>query len=427
MKQKPETPAPEQAHPLPPTAAPTSVVEAAVPQWDRTTRLLVVIGLIIAGVYALTLISAVMQTLIFAFLITFLIYGPARAITRHLHLPWTLSVVLLYVLVLAATIGILLIVIPTLISGSNALIAEGVTAYDNLRETLRNYEPDMGIITVFGFRIDFNSIAIPIRQFVLGDELAAEQADAEETGVPADVLLEPLNFQQLIDGFTNIAGRVSGTVTSAITSVTGFIGALFLALFVSFLILLDWPNTSMSVVNWVSPAYQREFRLLVAELTRVWNGFFRGQVIIGVVIGIVTWLQLVLMGIEGAEVLAVFTAFISLIPTLGGFISLIPLGLVPLLRGSTVFVTMPYWAVALLVIGGNLIISQVVWNVLAPMILGDALDLPLPVIIVGVFIGTAVGGVLGAFLVAPTMGTIRVIVEYVFHKVRQEDPYPGLP
>ena len=62
---------------------------------------------------------------------------------------------------------------------------------------------------------------------------------------------------------------------------------------------------------------------------------------------------------------------------------------------------------------------------IAPKILGDALDLPLPVIIVGVFVGAAAGGVLGAFLVAPIMATLRVLLAYLWHKINLEDPFPG--
>jgi predicted PurR-regulated permease PerM len=75
-------------------------------------------------------------------------------------------------------------------------------------------------------------------------------------------------------------------------------------------------------------------------------------------------------------------------------------------------------------VGINLVISQVMWNVLAPKILGDALNLPMPVMIVGVFIGAAIGGILGAFLVAPIMSMVIVIFGYVIAKVSGLDPYP---
>lgn len=401
--------------------------ETASPPWDRTTRLVATILLIIAGVYALTLIAPVMQMLAFTFLLTFVMYAPCRSLSRRLRFPWTLSVITMYLVLIVIILGSFFIVIPNVVSGINALVIEGEQAYDDLRETLRDYTPDQGLLNVLGTQIDFNPILQPARAFMLGSELAEENQAEEEPLAEGETLLQPISLPQLLEGMTNIAGRVTGTVTSAITAVTAFIGTLLLAIFLSFLVLVEWPNMQTSMYNWVMPPYRHEFEMLMHELSKVWNGFFRGQVAIGGVIGVLTWLQLTIMGIEGAEILALLTGVISLIPTLGGFISLVPLSITPLVRGSSAFVTMPNWVVALLVIGINTILTQVVWNIVAPMILGDALDLPLPVIIVGVFIGAAVGGILGAFLVAPIMGTLRVVAEYVFHKIRQEDPYPPAP
>jgi predicted PurR-regulated permease PerM len=434
------------------------------PQWDRLTRFSIAVALVIAGVYTLTLIGPVIQMLIFAFLLTFLMHAPARALFRRTPVSWTVSVVIMYGVLILVILGLLLVFIPGFVSGVNGLVIQAERGYEALKDTLRDYDPATGMVNILGFQLDFNTIALPLRAFILGDELSPEEGgfpitpedisadildgDLSPTPVPTEEptveeppttadgstetdavgdqdLLTPISFQQLLDGVMGIAGTVTGTLTSAITSVTGFLGTLLLALFVSFLILLDWPRTRHGIENWVSPSYRREFVLTIRQLNHVWNGFFLGQVTIGGIIGVLTWIQLTLMGVDGAEILAIITAFISLIPTLGGFISLIPLGITPLLQGSTVFVGINNGLFALLVIGINILITQIIWSVVAPMILGDALDLPLPVIIVGVFIGAAVGGILGAFLVAPIIGTARIIVQYLIHKIRMEDPYPG--
>lgn len=389
------------------------------PQWGRTTRTIATVFLIVASIYALTLLGPVIQMLTFAFLLAFVMYAPARAMTRRSVLPWAGSVAVLYLLLVLVVLGALLIIIPAFINGADSLLEQGATAYNNLLQNLRDYQPQDGIATILGVQLDFNPILTPIRDFVLG-----AQPDSENGTINSDIL-GSINLQEVINGLFNIAGTVTGTVTSAITGVTGFVTTLLLAVFISFLILVDLPHSQRQVANWIPLAYHREAALLIEKLRRVWNGFFRGQVLIGFIIGGLTWIQLMLMGVPGVAVLAIFTGVISLIPTIGGFFALIPLFLVPAFQGSTVFLEMPNLVFALLVIGVNLVISQVIWNVVAPKILGDALDLPLPVIIVGVFIGAAVGGILGAFLVAPIMSTIRVFVWYIISKIAQQDPFPG--
>lgn len=411
------------------------------PQWSTWTRRLVVVILLIAGVYALTLFTPVIPMVTLAFLLAFLLYAPSRAIVRRTPVPYPLAVVLLYLLIILALLFMALVLIPAFVSGINSLIGTVEQAYTDLQATLQAYQPQHGVVTVLGIDLDLNFLIEPVRNFVLGTQVRAEPTaepgaegppptatptpEGTSTGEPGDGSAQTIDLRQLVESLVNVAGTVTGTLTSAITGVTGFVVTLVMALLISFLILLDVPRLQKAFVDWVPAAYHREYVLLIRQIVHVWNGFFRGQVTIGAIIGVITWLQLTLMGVRNAEILAVFTGLISLIPTLGGIIALIPLGLVPLLEGSSVFTDMPHGTFALLVVGINLAISQVVWNAVAPKILGDALDLPLPVIIIGVFIGAAVGGILGAFLVAPVIGTIRVILVYVLNKLSLRDPFPG--
>jgi predicted PurR-regulated permease PerM len=138
-----------------------------------------------------------------------------------------------------------------------------------------------------------------------------------------------------------------------------------------------------------------------------------------------TWLQLSLMGAHNAVVVAVVSGVISLIPNIGSVLALVPVAATSLLQGSSIFTGLSNVVFAALVVVVNLIITQIVYNVAAPKIIGDAVHLPIPVIIVGVFFGAALGGVLGAFLVTPIIATMRVIIAYLLKKIGRQDPFPG--
>lgn len=401
------------------------------PQWGPWTRQLMIIVILVGSVYLLTLLIPVLQMLSLAAIFAFVMFYPARSITQRTPLPYKLVVTLLYLLVIVLVMFLILVLIPSIVGGVNTLVAGAEDAYTALQDSLLAYHPDQGITEFLGFPVDFNFILMPLRDFLLGssaDASTAEGTSGEGTADPdtaGGVAMPVIDLRQFLESFVNVAGTITGTLTTAITTVTGLLITLILALLVSFLTLLDLPKAQAAFYAWVPEPYQREYALLIRRIARIWNAFFRGQVLIGVVIGLLTWIQLVVMGISGAEVLAIFVGCIALIPSIGGVIALIPLGLVPLLEGSSVLVGLPPGTVALLVVIINLLINQVVWNLLAPVILGDALDLPLPVIIVGVFIGAAVGGILGAFLVAPVMGTLRVLLEYIIRKLSMQDPFPG--
>ncbi|MDX2162639.1 MAG: AI-2E family transporter [bacterium] len=408
------------------------------PQWGAWTRQLMTIFLIIAGLFALTLLSPVVQVLTLAFLLTFALYIPTRSLNRRVHFPWAMSVIVVYtMLILAIIIGILL-VIPAAVNGVESLstnLAEGVGRFEN--EIQPYLQDGLNTVEVFGVQVDIQFLMDPVRQALGALSQINETSPNVETPAPSTAdppadeatgtttVISATDVRNLINSLLSIAGTLTETLTSAITGITTLFTSLLLAVLISFFLLLDVPTLSRSIERWIPDIYSREYILLNHKIIRVWNGFFRGQVIIGVMIGILTWIQLQMMGIPSAPLLAVITGTISLIPTIGGFFALIPLGLVPLLNGSTVFPDIPNGFMALFVILVNVFITQVIWNVIAPKILGDVLDLPLVLIIVGVFIGAAVGGILGAFLVAPIMGTIRILVLYIIAKIALRDPFPG--
>jgi predicted PurR-regulated permease PerM len=403
------------------TYKPENSVETAYrPQWDRYTKILVTIILLVAGVYAMTLLAPVFQLLAFAFIVAFLMYSPSKLLTRYVPIPWAGAVGLLYLLLIIVAFFIILIFSPALVRGVNSLVQSGEIAYAQMQSAMREYRTQDGIVDVFGTKLDLNPVITPVRNFVLG---TPEIQLSDDTAIS----VQAIDLRQVLDSFVNVAGSLTGTVTSAIGSVAGFLSTLSLAIFISALVLIDLPNNRAALEKWIPPDYQRETTLIVKKVVYVWNGFFRGQVSIGIIIGGLTYAQLKLMGITNAELLAFITGLISLIPTIGGIIALFPLGVVPLLQGSTVLPNVSHLGVAVLVVLINLVLNQVIWNVVAPKILGDALNLPLSFIIVGVFIGAALGGILGAFLVAPIMGTVRVLVVYALNKLAGRDPFPEPP
>ncbi|MFN8452039.1 MAG: AI-2E family transporter [Anaerolineae bacterium] len=395
------------------------------PQFSLWIRQLLTILVLIGGVYLLTLIAPVLPMLTIAFLIAFVMFIPSRALARRTPVPYAIAVILLYTCVIIVAVLGLLLVTPSLVDGINNLISSLQQGYNDLLVSLQTLRPQDAVLVILGVQVNLSDLVRTAQSILLNGSTPRTPGFLLPQQMQTAVSTPQVAWGNLLDQILPLFGSVSQTLTSAIGSVTGFIGSFLLALFVSFLVLLDIPTTQRTISRQVPPPYQREFALLVHKMVHVWNGFFRGQVLIGFAIGVLTFIQLSWMGIPNTFILAVITGTISLIPTIGGIFALIPLGLIPLIQGSQTFPQVPHPIMALLVVGVNLVISQLIWNVIAPKILGDALNLPLPVIIVGVFAGAAAGGVLGAFLVAPVMASLRVLLSYLWYKINLQDPFPG--
>lgn len=398
------------------TSAPEKAPAAYRPQWSPWVRQLVTVGLVIAGVYGLVLLAPVFNIVATTFLLSFLMFVPARLIAQRSPLNYTLSVVLVFIVLVIAIVVLVSILVPgmaDLVGG----ISRGVrSAFTEFQIDILRWEPDSGpfVVEIGPVALDITRFARQLREAILaGGEEGAQMAQ--------EALLETLPELDI--------GNILGTATSVVFGVIGafgqFLTTLFVGMLLSLAILLELPRYQHHIFDGLSRPARREVALLMTRINAVWVGFFRGQLLLCGMIGVVTFIQLVLMGVPTPGTLSIVVAVISLIPTIGGILALFPLALVPLLQGSTVFVDIPAGTFALLVVGINLVITQIIWNVIAPRIMGSAVNLPLPLIIVGIIIGAGLAGALGAFLIVPLMGTVRVVVLYLWAKVREQDPFPG--
>jgi len=127
------------------------------------------------------------------------------------------------------------------------------------------------------------------------------------------------------------------------------------------------------------------------------------------------WLVWV-VGLRNALILGILAGVLEIIPNLGPALSSVPAILIALLQGSTRLEMSNLWF-ALLVAGLYIFIQQVENNYLVPRIIGRSVNLPPVVVLLGVVAGASLAGILGIFLAAPTMATVRVLARYAYNKV----------
>jgi predicted PurR-regulated permease PerM len=117
---------------------------------------------------------------------------------------------------------------------------------------------------------------------------------------------------------------------------------------------------------------------------------------------------------------------LEVVPTIGPLIALIPAVAVAYFQGSAHLPIANGWF-ALLVIGLYALIQQVENNFLAPRIIGGSVKIHPLVVLVGAIGGYAIGGIVGAFLAAPVIGTLKVLGEYLYRKLTEVEVPPEPP
>jgi predicted PurR-regulated permease PerM len=162
---------------------------------------------------------------------------------------------------------------------------------------------------------------------------------------------------------------------------------------------------------------------LLNRLRIVWARFFKGQVLLMVIVGMLVWIGGAAIGLPGAFALGVIAGLLEIIPNLGPTLSAIPAVIVALLQGST-YLGVNNFVFALIVIALYIGVNALENNLIVPKILGDAVDLHPLIVFTGVIVGAITWGILGALLAAPVIASVKEIVSYLYRKILAEDPFP---
>jgi len=149
----------------------------------------------------------------------------------------------------------------------------------------------------------------------------------------------------------------------------------------------------------------------------------RGQVILGAVIFVVVWLGLSLLGVRNALTLGLLSGLLEFIPNLGPIIGTGVAMIVAFFQPTNPW-GLESWQFALLVLVFMVVVQQLENNILVPRIVGGALDLHPLIVLVGVLMGAALAGILGAILAAPVLASLKLMGTYIWRKLFDLPPFP---
>jgi predicted PurR-regulated permease PerM len=223
---------------------------------------------------------------------------------------------------------------------------------------------------------------------------------------------------------TNFAATVPGKVGSGLLGfIRGFFGAIFTGLLVTVLaiyFLADLPRLRAGLAR----LFPAEHRPMVRHATDVVvdkvGAYMIGNILISIVAGVSTFAVLTALRVPFALPLAVVVAITDLIPmigaTLGAVISVV-----------VTLVATDLWPHAVLVTIFFVLYQQVENYFVAPRILRNTVDLPAVAVILAGLIGAAVLGLIGALMAIPIAAVIKVLLSPVIREMDVADPEIAAP
>jgi predicted PurR-regulated permease PerM len=171
------------------------------------------------------------------------------------------------------------------------------------------------------------------------------------------------------------------------------------------LMLMRGPEMSSSALKLVAPRQRERVRAVASDAARAVSGYMLGNFLISLIAGSTTYIVLKALGVDYAEVLALWVAFADLIPMVGA-----TLGAIPTI--ALAFLHSPF--AGFFVLGYYIVYQQFENHVLQTAIMSRTVDVNPLTVLVSVLAGVELFGFAGALLAIPVAGVLQVVFRNIY-------------
>ena len=364
------------------------------PPWSRSTKVIVTVAAILLFLWLTFRFQTLISQIVIAAILAYIMNPIAIMIDRRTGLKRTTGILIVYLLLAVAIIGGFVALGFAAFEQINSLIEEVPSLIANTTAVIEEFTARTEPFTLGAFSLSPSSINLALIQ----DQLLS--------------MVEPVVSQggQIVTNFA------AATITT--------MGNLLFIFIISIYLAIEIPLLGEHVAGIAQlPGYRKDAERLLREFGRNWSAYLRGQIILGLIIFFVVWLGLALLGVQNALALGLLSGLLEFVPIIGPLIGAGAAILVAFFQPDTL-AQMANWQFAGIVLIFMLIVQQLENNILVPRIVGESLELHPLIVMVSVFMGSSLAGILGAILAAPVVATLKLLGIYAWRKMFDQEPFP---
>ena len=292
-------------------------------------------------------------------------------------------------LTLFAIIGLLLLLIlPSL--------------YDSLRRFFYNY----GSYVTSAVH-QFNRVLENIEVFF--DSIGIKQSfikylDIEE--VRQTLSLAFFNYEKIIETVGKWMSSGNGSIFGTVSSIVSVAADILFALFISLYLLSTKEQRYAQIMRLRRALFSDRVNAYITRLCtiadRSFGGFLEGKVVDSIIIGLMTYVAVLIFRIPYPALVATIVGVTNILPFFGPILGAIPTSVIVLL-------TEPSKVLTLLII--IVIIQQIDGNIIGPKILGNNTGVSSLCVLIAISVMGSVGGFVGMLLGVPLFATVLALTE----------------
>lgn len=177
-------------------------------------------------------------------------------------------------------------------------------------------------------------------------------------------------------------------------------------------------------LQYVPAKYKVDVEILLRKINSVLGGYLRGQMFLVFLMSITTFLALSILGVRFALLIAIFSGFAEIVPVVGPIMAGAVATLVVLVTGTVNFGLSPLTG-SLAVIAVYFVLRHAEDYFIVPHVMGKITKLPPFIIFFAVIAGGHLWGVMGLILAVPLAAIIRLLLEFFLDQNAKEQETEG--
>ena len=200
---------------------------------------------------------------------------------------------------------------------------------------------------------------------------------------------------QLVTGFFNILLKIISSLPSMGT-------VLIVVILAAFFISMSWERHNRTLASWLPSPAKKPLADIWHDLRKALVGYLRAQLILISITAIIVIIGLLLLGVDSAFAIGLMIGFVDLLPYLGVGIVMLPWAIYAYVTGNLAL------GVGLSILYAVILIAR---QILEPKVLASSIGLDPLAMLIGMFVGLQIFGVLGLI-----MGPVLLVILDAFNR-----------
>ncbi|MFL6540808.1 MAG: AI-2E family transporter [Chthoniobacterales bacterium] len=237
--------------------------------------------------------------------------------------------------------------------------------------------------------------------------LGPKFSSAERQRIQGWVERQLPNLQKQLPLLSDKLWALVKTSIGGFLGITGFLFSLVMVPIYLYFLLKEAPEIERRWKEYLplrASPFKDEVATVLSQINSYVIAYFRGQLLVCLIDGILIGAMLILLGLNFAPLIGILVVLLTMIPYIGIVLCWIPAVVIAAAQWGD-------WTHPLMITGAFFLVQNLEAYLIAPRIVGNSVGLHPMTVIVSIFVwGLLIGGLLGPILAVPLTATIKVLL-----------------